>query len=1111
MPILLLSHVPFGHRAEELEVISRISDSEHGLAHIASEQYWYYAWTYGPTAILTLFLALWNRVDFRIRQMAPWKDLNPQQLSSRDKALFLDYISPTVPEILWHSARRRNFTVLASNLVSVLTTILIVVSTSLLTPAGKSIRIQGTQYRAMTGFLDTHYSILPKDSTLPLDTVDAVEVAGLAYPTGTTSSTNYQAYEVAGTELDGIHEVELNVTSIDMKCEPATITVNSWTNEWTCPGSDRYTNGFQKSDVVVQSGNCSMPIKIITSSVAGNDGNTGNFAFVNGGKCSNKGAKGIYDARLAFGLGRAVQHGSMGSKPTVTDYYSSSECDDNYPTVDIELLESYQWICTTQIALTKAQLRANASEMASGKSPEINILPDAPKHHFTATENGVLLDGASQLLYCTTYNDEHTSELFQSLNLTRGIPDTTTGGRTPDNQYASFVRMLRRAPLNTTFEDLMDTDLLVRLTETWWKQVYVQLLNKYYTKPLNDSIVEGTTLVLGEFLTVRDVPLRLMQALLCASIILIVYILTTHRHATSYDPARLVGIFLLLRSQTQIRKSFHDTGPLAMEDLEKRIEARSKGIARKPLVADVKDLETLQKWWHPLVLRIPARACVAVLVLAVIIVLQVLLMLPDKGEGLADISATGNMHLAWSIIPALAMVGIAMYIRALGSCYKAFAPYFRLRRGTSSQALFSNYMAATEVEVFIGALRNRDWAIACVATSIIFSPFLTIIVSGVWTSAPVALTREQDMVSQSFFTKNYSANDAGNSGGNAFLSGLIVGMNLSSPKWTHEDLAFASYTTNKYGWDRQSTMQVELPAIRVSLNCTFYPQEEIPDLVWDTHTQNAYGGLTPAIAIIKMPGPAHCRWKNVTWVGTGGTAESGVVTVTKVRVDTTLTSDLNISSSHAPQVVPGSASFFSDTTVSIPYDRLPLLVTEGTNNRGFWGVVQYKYGGDFISNFGSVKHRNKIIVAIKRTHGIIRAQQYHAEMRLTEAAVLADVPKSLTATVRNPQQQRLLQNAISTHVLCALLAVILIFALLASCLLADSTLFADKDMLNGGAQRKQCLQGRIFRMGWFEGDTGQHRLFTINAIDTNGVDLNNGTELVEHDERNKQRVYPDNR
>lgn len=107
------------------------------------------------------------------------------------------------------------------------------------------------------------------------------------------------------------------------------------------------------------------------------------------------------------------------------------------------------------------------------------------------------------------------SSCEDDLGLSKSVSKPGSGSRT-DKQYETFVRMLRYAPADATFDDLLATDLLVRLTEPWWKQLYVQLLNTYYTRLLDDSIIGGTTSTPREFLTLRSVPLRLMQALLGA-------------------------------------------------------------------------------------------------------------------------------------------------------------------------------------------------------------------------------------------------------------------------------------------------------------------------------------------------------------------------------------------------------------------------------------------------------------------------------------------------------------------------------------------------------------------------------------------------------------------
>jgi len=144
-----------------LEAIYQISGNSEGL--VTASQGQSYLWTYGPTAskyggmslqllhtdipVLTLVLALWNRVDFRIRQMAPWSAMCDGMLTSNTSALFKDYISPTNPEILWQSFRARDLVVTASTLVVNLLTLLIIVSTGLLTLELRSMRHGSIPYR----------------------------------------------------------------------------------------------------------------------------------------------------------------------------------------------------------------------------------------------------------------------------------------------------------------------------------------------------------------------------------------------------------------------------------------------------------------------------------------------------------------------------------------------------------------------------------------------------------------------------------------------------------------------------------------------------------------------------------------------------------------------------------------------------------------------------------------------------------------------------------------------------------------------------------------------------------------------------------------------------
>lgn len=117
-------------------------------------------------------------------------------LTSDTSALFKDYISPTAPEILWHSFRAHDLVVTASALVVNLLTLLTIVSTSLLTLELRSMRHESIPYQTTSRFiLDDADPLALSVSSLPVDTLDAIDTMNLPYPMGTTPNLVFQPFE----------------------------------------------------------------------------------------------------------------------------------------------------------------------------------------------------------------------------------------------------------------------------------------------------------------------------------------------------------------------------------------------------------------------------------------------------------------------------------------------------------------------------------------------------------------------------------------------------------------------------------------------------------------------------------------------------------------------------------------------------------------------------------------------------------------------------------------------------------------------------------------------------------------------------------------------------
>lgn len=112
-----------------LEVLNVTSSRNGGIAKGYNNGH--YLWAYGPTAVLTLIAALFNRAEYQAKLMAPcnrlFKDPAPAQ-----KNLLLDYISPLPPVATHKSLKNKDFAVAATIIISLVIKASIVLSSGLI-------------------------------------------------------------------------------------------------------------------------------------------------------------------------------------------------------------------------------------------------------------------------------------------------------------------------------------------------------------------------------------------------------------------------------------------------------------------------------------------------------------------------------------------------------------------------------------------------------------------------------------------------------------------------------------------------------------------------------------------------------------------------------------------------------------------------------------------------------------------------------------------------------------------------------------------------------------------------------------------------------------------
>lgn len=1057
-----------------LEVLNVFSIRHDGLA--STNMSYHYLWTYGPTAVLTLFLALWNRVDYRVRQMAPWIAMHENSSVPASRSVFLDYITPTMPEILWHSLANRHFAVTASTLVANLVTILIVVSTSLLSLVPRPATLTDVPYQTTLKFIDNGTAILSSTSTLPANIIDAIDTLNLSYPFGTTPQHAYQPFELLANDISGnsIRQAPVEVLVFDLDCEEAQLDSGFWSYSWMwspCYSNTSTSNGPSlNASMNATVNNCTMSPNHFYE--YGNNGDVGNFATFKYDNCD----EGIYsdnkDVRMLFMFGEARQNGEVGPSP------SQSGCPDEAPTADIEILRSKQWICSHRLSSLPGNITFNSTDLSRGGLPQISLDETTERGDFDNISNWYLL---SQIT-------------------TISLADFTGGQKIPikgiPEAQGAEMRTLRSVGPDR-LEDLLTTDLYLDLSVAYSKQA-LSMVTHFELTQRDNTTVQGTATIIGDRLLVRTTPLRAMEALLGSIVILILYLIIglSKISVTPCDPAQLVGLAEILVQNPHIARSFSRSGSLQLTALQQVYGSDSykslfiqelgdtfsgPGSLRFALEQTSPTTQSQQpsldgslRWWRPLTVALLSRITISCIVVALVVALQVLLILSNRAQGLAAVSPSGAESLSWSILPAFVMASIAMYVRAVNTIYKGIAPYCLLCSGSDARRTLSrNYLSMTEIEVLLHTLRDRQIAVFLMTFATMLAAFLTVAVSGVFTVLPVASNLDATLSQQSWFINNGS-DDNGTVGNSGSISGLILTSNLSYPQWTYGNLALASFGIDR-DLDRALSNNVDsrfrgtIPAIRTALNCTVYDQEDIGGLEYI----DALGGPNKKGILANKLGRGEACTGNSSevesltgassgggfyWTGvlnntnegcpllnfywgyqgpTGGSSETDNVTYAKglacyetteqLDVNVTLVyPDLQVDTQEPPVPLEDTAKLFTKAITTLSYSAMPAQSASGQFGETFWDAVKTRFGlAD--EDLGDPDQVQRIVGAIEYSQGIVRAQQYHVALRTADVAASAvDSFTSVVGVVTDSGTYRLFLNRAATGVLSGLLASILI-------------------------------------------------------------------------------------
>jgi len=188
--VLVVFAFVFAAMLAALEVMYQISSRNQGISTADPSKH--YLWTYGPTLVLAVVASLWGQVEYRVKQLMPWKAMTKGPIAA-DKGLILDYVSIWNVKALFAGLKAKHYAVSLATAGSLLLKLAIIVSTAVLSLEQ---RLVFRNHEMQLSDTFTFSSDIGRISSVQptLTTFGAIRYS-LPYPAGTGSTFSAQSFK----------------------------------------------------------------------------------------------------------------------------------------------------------------------------------------------------------------------------------------------------------------------------------------------------------------------------------------------------------------------------------------------------------------------------------------------------------------------------------------------------------------------------------------------------------------------------------------------------------------------------------------------------------------------------------------------------------------------------------------------------------------------------------------------------------------------------------------------------------------------------------------------------------------------------------------------------
>ncbi|KAF2141563.1 uncharacterized protein K452DRAFT_333269 [Aplosporella prunicola CBS 121167] len=778
-----------------LAILLQYSNTHQGFASADPKKY--LLWQYGPTAVFTIVAAFWGQVEYRTKQLTPWK-LITQSPQPVGRSLLLDFISPLGITTFIDSLTSLDLlpvsVAVGGGFALKLITIL---STGLFVLQYTAIKLPTENIIATNAFGGSNTTSFDGDGVdhQAFSRLYGINNFSLPFPSGTTARYAYQNFNVSSlpsTNVDLIGKVDVFHSNLD--CEILHLQHAEGTN----------TGAAFQLTFRFHSETCG-DLELLPT-LGGDYFSEWKTFEAEEMQCSDN------QTRVAMSFG-------------------TTTVEDNSDDIPLDMINSSTVLCRAEYGISPGVVVLNTNSSVI-ETPKISIPSKSGSSKLPGVKPADLLDA----LYENWLLLGSAKSAFNSIEY-----------------LADYVFLVMPS---VTWDDLATNPiLLANGTDAFFQAFSAQLANIYFMEPANQTI-EGWTTHMENRLTFRALSFGLIEGFLVLMIVLAAFmVFLAPGESVSRDPGPIEGTTAIIARSPAVLDKLEGTGASGLAVLEWRLAGseytseesdKSSGsqfgivkifapednakVREQAVEQNEEEFDGARKinWYRPMAVNLPAKLVITLVPLALLIILEIFYQVNQKNNGICDLSLSDYIHYTYTLIPTTILVAVGLLFGSLDFAAKIFQPYQLLRRGCDDGPLGENYLGKIGLHCIWRSLWRKHFAVASSSLGMLFVPLLTIAASGLFYAEALPRTYDVQLSQTGSFEDMFPIRGYGG-GANAVgwdMVNLLLKEDFDEPLFTYKTLAFPSLEvpslpaeipaeTVKYG-----SIAARIPAFRARSNCT---------------------------------------------------------------------------------------------------------------------------------------------------------------------------------------------------------------------------------------------------------------------------------------------------